>query len=122
MKLFWIIPTTVVMLLFVLYFLNRTPTTPIDFESDDYILVFSSPTCPHCQNVKDHINTNQLDQKLPIKILDLSTNRSFSQLLADKAKTCQIDSGQIGIPFYYYQNQCLQGDQPIINALDQMLE
>lgn len=122
MKLAKIIPITFIFLIFLLYLLNRTPQKPLDFNPDDYLLIFTSPSCPHCQTVKDYIGQNDLSEKLSIKVLDLSQNQQYSTLLADKAKSCQIDTSQIGVPFYFYQGQCLQGDQPIISALDQMLK
>ena len=111
-----------VLLIFGLYILNRVPNKAIDFNPDDFILIFTSPTCPHCQTVKEYVVSNSLESKLPIKFLDLTQNQSYSNLMSQKSLSCQIDQKSIGIPFYFYDNKCLMGDQPIIDILSQMLQ
>lgn len=110
------------LLIVALFLLNRVPNKAIDFNPDDFILIFTSPTCPHCQAVKEFVSTNSLESKLPIKFLDLTQNQSYSNLLSQKASICQIDQKSIGIPFYFYGGKCLMGDQPIIDVLSQMLQ
>lgn len=122
MKLVKIIAPIFLVLLLALFFINKTPNKPIDFDTENNILIFTTPTCPHCQKVKDYINQNNLSGKLSIRILDLSKNKAYSQLITDKAKSCNLDTANIGVPLYYYQGKCLQGDQPIIDTLSQMIK
>lgn len=122
MKLIKIVLPLILFLFFILYIINRVPDKPIDPQAENNILIFTSPTCPHCQTVKEYIDTNNLQNKLPISILDISQNQAYSRLLSRKAEACQIEPNNIGIPFYFYQGTCFQGDQPIIDRLSEMLQ
>jgi len=105
-----------------LYFLNKVPNVAIEEDLNEKILVFGQSNCPHCQVVKKYLDDNGLFDRLPIAYLDLSQNKAYSNLLLEKANACQLDTTNIGVPFYFYQNTCLQGDEPITEALSQMLQ
>jgi len=105
-------------LLVALAYINRPQVIGDNSES---ILIFTSKTCSHCKVVKDYINKNNLTQKLPIVFVDLASPTN-SNLLIEKATTCGLDTSSIGVPFYFYQDECLSGDQPIIDKLDKMLQ
>ncbi len=122
MKVIKILIPLILLSMVALYFLNKVPDKPIEEDLDGKILIFGQPDCPHCQIVKKHLDDNNLFEKLPLVYLDLSQNKAFSDLLLDKANICQLDTTNIGVPFYFYQHTCLQGDEPIIEALSQMLQ
>lgn len=122
MKTFKVLIPLILLSMVALYFLNRVPNKPVEGDLDEKILIFGQPDCPHCQIVKKHIDDNSLFEKLPIAYLDLSQNKAYSDLLVDKANICKLDTTNIGVPFYFYQDTCLQGDEPIIEALLQMLQ
>lgn len=122
MKTFKILIPLILLSIIALYFLNRVPNQAVEGDLSEKILIFGQPNCPHCQTVKKHLDDNNLFEKLPLAYLDLSQNQAYSDLLWEKANLCQLDTTNIGVPFYFYQNSCLQGDEPIIEALSQMLQ
>ena len=105
-------------LIIVLALINRPQVIGDTTQS---ILIFTSKTCPHCQVVKDYISKNNLAEKLPITFVDVAASAN-SKLLVDKATQCGLDTSSIGVPMYFYQDNCISGDQPIIDQLDKMLQ
>ena len=118
MKIARLVVPLIFVLLSILYITNKADVAGV---TDDKILIFTTPTCPHCQVVKDYMSQNDLLSKLPIVILD-ATKPVYSKLMSEKANICQLDPTGIGVPFFFYQDQCLLGDQPIIDQLDKMLQ
>ena len=122
MKTFKVLIPLILLSMVALYFLNKVPNQAIEGDLSEKILIFGQPNCPHCQTVKKHLDDNSLFEKIPIAYLDLSQNQAYSDLLLEKANICGLDTTNIGVPFYFYQDSCLQGDEPIIQALSQMLQ
>lgn len=122
MKTFKVLIPLILLSMVALYFLNKVPNVAIEGDLSEKVLIFGQPNCPHCQTVKKHLDDNNLFEKLPLAYLDLSQNQAYSDLLLEKANICGLDTTNIGVPFYFYQNSCLQGDEPIIEALSQMLQ
>ena len=118
MKIVRLVIPLIFVLLPILYVLNKADVAGV---TDDNILIFTTPTCSHCEVVKGHISQNDLSSKLPLAILDAS-KPVYSKLLSEKASICQLDPTSIGVPFFFYQDQCLLSDQPIIDQLDKMLQ
>jgi len=90
------------------------------YDSPDLVL-FWGDGCPHCEKVKEYIQTNKLDSKVKINYKEVYYNKSNQKLLSDTVKQCpEIDSTQgIGVPLAFdpQNKQCLYGDQPIIDWL-----
>ncbi len=84
---------------------------------DDSFIYFYSLTCPHCKNVKEFLDKNQVLDKLPIEEKEVSENRTNATLLTQAAVKCQIDQNEIGVPFLFDQGKCVVGDTPIIEHL-----
>ena len=118
MKIVRLVIPLIFVLLSILYVINKADVAGV---TDDNILIFTTPTCPHCKVVKDYISQNNILEKLPLVVLD-ANKPAYSKLLSEKANICQLDPTSIGVPFYFYQNECLSGDQPIIDQLDKMLQ
>ncbi len=118
MKLLKIVLPLLLISLVALVYINRPQVIG---DNDESILIFTSKTCPHCKVVKDYIADKNLTQKLPIVFADVASSQN-SNLLIEKATTCGLDTSSIGVPFYFYQGECLSGDQPIIDKLDKMLQ
>lgn len=87
------------------------------------IILFYSNTCVHCQNVKDFIVANNVEDKVKFKELEVSNNSNNSNLLIAKAKSCKLDtSGGIGVPFLFDGQNCLSGDIDIINFFQEKIK
>jgi glutaredoxin len=82
------------------------------------MILFFGDTCPHCKNVAEFIDANNIRSKLKFQELEVYNNQANAELLVQKAKQCGFDtSGGVGVPFFFDGAKCLQGDQPIIDFL-----
>lgn len=99
-----------------------SPTTiPTVYPNPDLTLYWGEG-CPHCENVKEYIKTNQVDQKLKINqkevYRDQNNSNEFKKNITDYCSDL-ITQGGIGVPVLFDSNnkKCYQGDTPIINYL-----
>ena len=82
------------------------------------MILFYSNTCPHCQIVAEFIKTNNIQDKLRFRELEVSSSPNNQSLLMAKAKSCGLDTGQgLSVPFFFDGRNCLIGDTDIINWL-----
>ena len=116
------------LVLFGLFKLLTTPPTNLDSgvtSEEAQIILFWGEGCPHCENVKQYIIENNLDENLKISQKEVYSNQTNLQLLKDKAANCPEYAGQenFAVPFAYFvqENQCLVGDTPIIEAMENKL-
>jgi glutaredoxin len=80
------------------------------------MILFYGDTCPHCKNVEEYINANNVKAKLSFQELEVYNNKVNAKLLGDKAKQCGLDTSQgVGVPFFFDGQNCISGDQDIIN-------
>lgn len=97
-------------------------TSPTQEEEDDEsVLVFYSSTCPHCEIVKKYLKDNAENLTLTVKTLkidDPKTDKDNLALALKKAQECNLGENW-GVPLMYYAGDCLMGDQPIIDYLNQ---
>lgn len=78
--------------------------------------LFYGDTCPHCQNVEDYLQANDVRAKLKFKELEVYNNQTNAQLLAKRAQQCGLDISQgVGVPFFFDGRACVSGDTDIIN-------
>lgn len=94
-------------------------------ETEADVVLYWGIGCPHCENVKNYIKTNNLDQKLKITYKETYYNKQNQKDLETSAKNCQLDTGGgIGVPLALFKasGQCLVGDQPIIDQLNAVLK
>jgi len=83
------------------------------------VTLFFGSTCPHCEVVEEWLEANsEVKEKSGLKAKEVYNDRDNSQELAEKAAECKI-SGGIGVPFLYDHGECIVGDQPIIDHLEQ---
>lgn len=81
--------------------------------------LFYSLTCPHCKNVEQFMEDNNISQKINITQLEVSQNSINAQKLIAVGKLCKIDSNYLGaIPLLYSNGSCYLGDTPIIGYLN----
>jgi glutaredoxin len=100
---------------------NPSNTGALDNVAD--LTLFWGQGCPHCEKVKEYIKSNNLDAKVKIALKEVYYNKTNQQLLEEAVKKCpEIDTKQgIGVPLAVVKNtnQCLYGDQSIIDWLSQ---
>ncbi len=78
-------------------------------------ILFYGEECPHCKIVEDYISANNVKDKVKFTELEVFNNKDNAKILLDKAKLCNIDQTQIGVPFLWDGSKCLLGDQDVIN-------
>ena len=99
----------------------------VDFETQPAYL-FTSVTCPHCENVKDYLQTQPglADQVglINVSMDDVMSQATRQAQLTEFATICGLDTKMVGIPFLYLNQEevatterCLIGDTPIIDYL-----
>lgn len=89
--------------------------------SADLILYYGE-TCPHCKIVEQYITDNKIDQKIKIAHKEIYNNQANNDELVSKANYCQLDLKTVGVPFLWTGADCLIGDQPIIDFLNQQVK
>lgn len=96
----------------------RVPPTPLP----EGMVLFFGDGCPHCENVEVFLTENKINEKLKITRLEIPfLGKTSPQLVANQglivqlAEKCAVSQDKIGLPFLYDGNDCLQGDEPIIN-------
>ncbi|MCS6788983.1 MAG: hypothetical protein NZ484_00185 [Patescibacteria group bacterium] len=82
------------------------------FENNKLILYYGEG-CPHCAIVENYLKSNQL--KIGLEQKEVYYNQNNQKDLISKAKICNIPQNQIGIPFLWTGQNCIVGDQPIID-------
>jgi len=80
-------------------------------------ILYFGDTCPHCENVEKYIKDNGIDNKIEIVRKEVYRNQANAREMAKRAEQCGLPTGQIGVPFLWDNNQCVLGDQPIIDYL-----
>jgi len=98
-------------------FLNKRPAGQTPAGSEAQLILFWGIGCSHCQNVDEYLKENKTEERVKIQKLEVSQSSENSNLALEKAKVCQLDPKNLGVPFLWDgQNQkCYVGDQPIID-------
>lgn len=96
------------------------------YDSPDLVFYWGDG-CPHCKNVEDWLNENNLDKKIKVNYKEIYYNDQNKNELINTAKQyCPsiIIDGGIGVPvgFDPINKKCIQGDTPIIDFLKQQIK
>ncbi|MEK7472572.1 MAG: hypothetical protein AAB625_00895 [Patescibacteria group bacterium] len=71
--------------------------------------------CPHCKIVDEFFSTWSGKDKINIKKFEVWSNTKNAELMAVRAKNCNIIRTEMGVPLLVKPDgTCLTGDQPII--------
>jgi glutaredoxin len=108
----FLIASFLVILSLYFVYINKKPK-----YSNDEIIFFYGVTCPHCKNVEDFIDQNNLDTKLKITKKEVYYDEANRKELMDFAKKCNLKEDEIGVPFIYYDGKCYIGERDGINLL-----
>ncbi len=72
--------------------------------------------CPHCAKVAEYFDSTDKDEKAGIEKKEVWSNPQNAQLMALRAKSCNISPSEMGVPLLVKPDgSCLGGDQPIID-------
>ncbi len=79
-------------------------------------VLFYGETCPHCHDVLEWMEENQIQDKLSIVTKEVYNDSDNSEQLRLAALSCGMSSS--GVPFLYtFQKDCLVGTPDIISFL-----
>lgn len=92
---------------------QKVPTLP----SKDQIVFYYGNTCPHCKETEEWMAANKVEDKVTIMKKEVYDNRDNSMELGVVAKSCGMDTGNIGVPFLYAEGKCYTGTPDVENYL-----
>ena len=95
---------------------SSTSVTPQNSSRD--IIYYYGNTCPHCKEVSDYIDKNDLMNKLPITKKEVYENTQNANEMIAAAKECGLDTNSIGVPFVFSQRKCFIGTPDVIEYLE----
>ncbi|WKZ25487.1 MAG: hypothetical protein QY322_03820 [bacterium] len=77
--------------------------------------------CPHCEIVDEFYQTWEGKDKISVKKLEVWSNTKNAELMAERAKNCEIPRTGMGVPLLVTpEGKCLIGSQPIIDHYKQL--
>lgn len=80
-------------------------------------------TCPHCHEVIEWMEENNIEQELNITRKEVYENQENAADLSKKAESCGMDTSRIGVPFLYTNNgNCIVGTPDIINYFENQVK
>lgn len=83
------------------------------------ILLFYGEDCPHCKNVDEFIDQNNIEEKVDFSWFEVYYDENNQNILAQVIQKCSIPANQVGVPFLYDGKKCYMGDQPVIDFFKQ---
>ncbi|MDD5625595.1 MAG: glutaredoxin domain-containing protein [Patescibacteria group bacterium] len=96
---------------------NRSNQKNKSNNPEDGIVLFYSPTCPHCIKVEEFLTQNKVTEKIKFENRDTSIAVNL-ELLKEKAGECGLNESDLAIPFLFDGSSknpsCLIGDVDII--------
>jgi len=95
-----------------------TDKTTAENQSADQIILFYGDGCPHCAIFEEYIK-NDIGDKIYFVQKEVYYNQNNAKELEAKAKICGLPTDSIGVPFLWNGEDCLIGDQDIINFFKQ---
>ena len=75
------------------------------------LIYFWGDGCPHCANVQAFFDTWEKKDQISLTKLEVWNNRDNASLMAERAKSCNINPSGMGVPFLVTpEGKCLTGD------------
>ena len=82
--------------------------------------LFVQEGCPHCANVMQYLQDNNVASKITIEIKELVNKLDNQTLYEQKVTECRL--AESGVPLLYLEGKCLVGDDPIIAYLKKVIK
>ena len=99
-----------------------TATITASQQQPAELIFYYGDTCPHCNIVDTYIKDNGISQKLKITQKEVYNNQENADELRDKAQQCGIPINALGVPLLWNGEDCLIGDQSIIDFLNEQIQ
>lgn len=101
---------------------NSNQTTQVVLENGADGIIFYGITCPHCKEVDSWMEEKNIETILTFEYKEVYQNKNNSYQLSQVAKSCGLNSNNIGVPFMYIENNCYMGKIEIIEYLQAVLD
>lgn len=104
---------TINMLLRQKLLLNSAESCP---STETQYILYTLPTCPHCENVYQYLKTNNIADKVKFSEKNAG-DPAVNQEFLERTTACGIPQDQIGVPLLWnaVDSKCISGDQAIID-------
>ena len=89
--------------------------------ADNEIVYYYGITCPHCDDVKDFIDSEDIENKIPLVSKEVYENILNSQELIARAESCGLNTNNIGVPFLYSDRKCYSGSPDVISEIQRQV-
>jgi hypothetical protein len=81
-------------------------------------LYFYETTCPNCKVISDFMTQTEIEKKLTLEKIEVSTSANSKKLLAI-AQKCNIQTSSLGVPLLYADGKCYEGRDEVIGYLSE---
>ena len=95
-------------------------TSEIQLDNSQKVL-YVSDSCPHCRNVEDFVEKNNVFEKVSFIQKEISKNIANAKELESRGASCQIPTAELGVPLFWNGEKCFLGDQEIIQYFQSQL-
>lgn len=85
------------------------------------IVYYYGITCPHCKDVEQFIQDNDLHDKLDFEKKEVYQNTANATELSLASRACGMNDSQVGVPFLYAKGKCYVGTPDIITYFEQYI-
>jgi len=104
---------------------NSTSTSSADVVNEGSIaILFYGKDCPHCKNVEKWLDENKVSEKVKYDLLEVWYNENNKKLLSEKAKICNKNDSEVGVPFLFdiANNKCFTGEVEVVDFFKSKLK
>ena len=118
-----IVVAGVILLGLAIFFLSKPnrPNGDNTPKTDEMITYFYGDTCPHCKELEEFIDKNDIKNKLPLEEKEVFENQANGRELAKAAQSCGINTDSIGVPLLYAEGKCIFGTPDSIAYLSRRI-
>lgn len=95
-------------------------SNPADEETlplDEQITLYWGDGCPHCKRVDEFIAANKIEEKVNFVRKETWNDRANAKEMERRAKACNLDPKEIGVPFLYADGKCFIGEPGVEKVL-----
>lgn len=98
------------------FLISKNGSQPIPTLEPGTYEYFWGDGCPHCKIVADFFESWDSKNKISITKYNVWNDKAGANLLAERAKICEIKPSEMGVPFLVTpEGKCFSGDIEIIN-------
>lgn len=97
--------------------MSSDPGAGQDGPLDEQMTLYWGDGCPHCKKVDEFIEANKIAEKVQFVKKETWKDRANAREIERRAKACDLDPKEIGVPFLYADGQCFIGEPGVEKVL-----